>query len=230
MAWSPAVQDFFKKEADDAVGSFGDDLNTLVSQYCMDPGLARTSVDGFLSDLPRHSDPHVDGYIAWTMIQQSAEILARYAREAQLLLEGKDPIAHDSLTPEDKTPAVDDNAIRESAGLDKDDEVADSSLTDKAQEFDITDDDIGRSARGENFVYKDPIFNVPDPATVYRRATRHLFSTIITQCLGTPPPQRLEVLIQHQVLTKDQVMTIVSEMRRKLDRGLKIPKIDDQMS
>lgn len=216
--------------ADDAIGSFTDDLDNLVGKYCMDFDLARSSVEGFLNDLPRNKAPNIDGFIAWKMLHGSAAILAKYAKEAQLLLEHKDPIANESLDPKDKTPTVDDNAIRDSAGFRNDQEVADSSLTDKAKEFEITDNDIGSSSRDENFVYKDQIFNTPDPATVYRRATQYLFSTIIQQCLGIPPPKRLEALIQNQVISQDQVTHIVREMRVQLEQGLRIPKSDDQMS
>lgn len=230
MPWSKEAQQMIEEIADDAIGSFTDDLDDLVSKYCMDSDLARSSVEGFLNDLPRNKAPNIDGFIAWKMLHGSAAILAKYAKEAQLLLEHKDPIANESLTPEDKTPTVDDKAIRDSAGFHKDQEVADSSLTDKAKEFEITDNDIGNSSRDESFVYKDQIFNVPDPATCYRRATRFLFSTLINECLGKPPLARLDSLLQNNVTTQDEVSKIVKHMRVQLEQGLRIPRSDDQMS
>lgn len=230
MTWSKEAQQMIEEVADTSIGSFESDLDNVVRTYCTDIDLVEKGVNGFLNDLPQHKALHIDGFIAWKMLHRSASILAKYAKEALLLREGKDPISSESLTPEDKTPTVDDKAIRDSAGFHNDQEVADSSLTDKAQQFEITDNDIGKSSRDDNFVYEDQIFNVPDPATVYRHATKYLFSTIIKQCLGQPPPKRLEALIQNQVISHDQVTHLVSEMRAKLDKGLRIPRSDDQMS
>lgn len=230
MAWTKTVKGFFEQEAEDFVGSFENDLDHVVRTYCTDIDLAERGVNGFLDDLPRHETPQIDGFIAWKMLHLSARVLSKYVKEAELLREGKDPISSESLTSEDKTPTVDDKAIRDSAGFHNDQDVANSSLTDKAQDFGITDDDIGSSSRDENFVYKDSVLNVPDPATVYRRATRYLFATIIQSCLGTPPPKRLEALIQNQVVSPDHVTHIVREMRAKLDKGLRIPKSNDQTS
>lgn len=230
MPHSETVLRFFEEEANEVLGDFRSELQNTISVYCHDPELAREGVDTFLQGLPHHLSKDIDGFIAWKMLQITGSVLRTLAGDAKMLREGKDPIAHVSLTDDDKTPTVDDTKIRESAGYTQDEDVAESSLTDKAQEHRIGDEDIGESSRDENFVYEDRIEGISSPAECFRRATFNLFSHLITECIDTSDYARLKPIIDNNIVTRDKLNQLISRMFEKLGKGLRIPDSDDQMT
>ena len=229
MSHSETVLRFFEAEADEKLGDFRGELEDTVSVYCLDPELARQGVDTFLRELPRHPSQDIDGFIAWKMLQTTELVLHTLVGDAKMLREGKDPIAHQSLTDDDKKPTIDDTKIRESAGYTHDEEVAESSLTDKAQDHHIGDEDIEESSRDENFVYEDRIEGIPSPAECYRRATFKLFQNLIAACIDTNDFARLKPIIENRITTRDKLNQLISRMYEKLGKGLRIPDSDDQM-
>lgn len=222
--------DFVREEAKEIVGDLHSELENTVSTYCHDADLAHEAVNDFLTNLPRHSDQTIDGFVAWRILEITGTVLRKLTGDAKLLREGKDPIAHQSLTDDDKKPTVDDTQIRESAGYTKDEDVAKSSLTDKAQEHQISDYDIGESSRDDTFTYKDEFERIPSPAECYRRATHYLFTHIISDCIENSDFKRLQPIIENTETTRNELNKIVSRMFEKLGKGLRIPDSDDQMT
>ena len=224
------ILDFFEEEAKDALDDFREQLENTVSVYCHDAGLARDGVDAFLKNLPHHPQREIDGFVAWNMLQIIGSVLRKLTGDAEMLREGKDPIAHQSLTDDDKKPTVDDATIRESAGYTQDEDVAESSLTDKAQDYRISDHDISSSSKDENFTYEDAFEHIPSPAECYRRATHYLFTHLISDCIDTRDFKRLQPIIENALATRHELDRLISRMFEKLGKGLRIPDSDDQMT
>ena len=202
--------------ADERMEGFIEALEDCVRTYCAEHALARRAVEEFLLTLPRSTkSPQVDAFIGWKTLQQTGTVLTKFAGEAELLREGKDPIVYDSLTKDDRAPAVDDAEIRESAGYGNEEDVAKSSLTDKARDEGIADDDIGKSALPDTFTYKDHFEKLPTPAKCFRVATKILFGGIIDAC----PKKRLQFLIEQDIVTQKEIHALIQRMRAQIGRA-----------
>lgn len=220
---SQEARAFIEQEADDLVHSLGEKLENLVRHECSIYAIARTAVEGFLADLPRHRDRIINAFVGWKTLNISAEVLGKSAGEAELLREGKDPMSHESLTDEDREQKetlknLDEDLRNE--GEAEDQEVAENSKTDAARDQNITERDISRSAYDESFVYEDNFDRIPTDAECFRKATQVLFHGIIRACIEKGV--RLRPLEELTLLTRKRIDALVNRMYDLLE-NLRLP-------
>ena len=149
-------------------------LADLINRYCIDTDLAHGLVTDYLRSLPSHTELVARAFILYTLLVSTRDELARILGiEHELLAEA----ARGS-----QNKPVDDEAIRESAGYDKatDRNVAESSKTDSAAQYNITDDDIGGSAL-EGVTYQDRTAHV-SPVQTFLQETKRLMVGICGHC------------------------------------------------
>lgn len=176
---------YYRDAAKEIVAQMKDEMSitAVIRDYCNDPDTAQTVVDGFVNDLPTNDEKVMRAFILYELLISTREELADIV--------GQDMRELDEAARSRQNKTVDDKAIRESAGYsDKiDEEVADSHKTDRAQELNITDDDVADSA-SEGVTYQDKTA-MNSPLIAFLKSTRNLAHGIVDHCLQNDDVQLL---------------------------------------
>lgn len=220
---SPSAQAFIEKEAEDIVGNLKEELENLLQHNCSDHAYARTAVESFLDNLPRHKERIINAFVGWKTLNISHDVLEKSAGDAQLLREGKDPLTHESLTDEDRKKQeiienLDEDLYNDSEAEDQ--EVAENAKTDAARDQNITERDSSKNAYDESFVYEDHFDRIPTKAECFRRATQELFRGIIRACIEKGV--RLRPLEELQMVKRKQIDALVGRMEDLVEE-LRLP-------
>jgi len=150
-------------------GTFEDALRNLLDHYCSDHALATQQVGLFLEELPHNENKVQQAFFARQILEETRAAL-------RAIVGVEEEIQQEATQSQQEGPAVDNEAIRKSAGFTNDTEVADSSKTDLARSEGITENDIGESAR-EGVTYQDQTPIVSRYLT-FRKALLRLLSGI----------------------------------------------------
>ena len=145
---------FYREEARRIVAKMDNiPLADLINNYCTDPEFAEQQVSAYLADLPSSEELVMRAFILFQILVSTRDTLKE-------ITEMEFDVQKEIRKAEESGPAVDNEAIRKSAGFsDKiDREVAEESKTDKAKENDVTDEDIGESA-SQDVSYEDATAN-----------------------------------------------------------------------
>lgn len=219
----PTARAFIEQEADDLIGNLREELENLVQHHCSDHAITPKAVQGFLDDLPRHTDRFINAFVGWKTLNISADVLQKTAGDAKLLRQGKDPLSHESFTEEDrkKKERVEnlDEDLRND-GEAEDQEIAENSKTDAARDQRITERDISKNAYDESFVYKDNFDHIPTKAECFHKATQKLFHGIIRRCIEKGI--RLRPIEELSIVTRKEIKALVGRMCDLIDE-LRIP-------
>ncbi|PIR53312.1 hypothetical protein COU76_01635 [Candidatus Peregrinibacteria bacterium CG10_big_fil_rev_8_21_14_0_10_49_10] len=197
-------------------------LTDLILIYCKDVDFAEAQVTAYLSKLPSHSEYVMRAFVLFELLRTTRDTLQTITRHECKMQQA-------AKQAEEDGSAIDDKAIRESAGYsdDVDREVADESKTDKVKEFRITDDEITESAK-EGVEYKDRSSETT-PIYTFMTETHRLARGICDHCLH-PQNSRLcdvQLLIQAGVAHEDP--NILIEQIMEMTAVLEPPRPDPQM-
>jgi hypothetical protein len=169
---------YYRGAARDEVAKLSDwmTLADLINRYCTDAELAKKQVTTYLGELPSNDELVARAFTLYELLLSTRNDLADIVGLEKELLE--------EAAKGKGEKAVDDDRIRESAGYDDvtDEEVAESSKTDRAKEDKVTDADIGKSALDE-VTYVDRTMS-SSPAVTFMVQTRRLAREIVDHCLN----------------------------------------------
>jgi hypothetical protein len=185
-----ALRDFEESSgATDEDRTFKTSFITLIDTYCADPELAEGQVSRFLSMLPKSGNRIANAFVAHAIL-----LTTRNALREKVGIEID--MVEEAERGKEQGRDVRDASIRESAGYTNDGDVAESALTDAAQEQNITDNDIGESA-AEDVSYVDRVKYI-SPAMTFLRQTRRLAEGICNHCAADA------ALLQRAALTPQE--------------------------